>query len=173
MSDADLVHYLGKKYMNNIIKYSDIEDYDSIDKLLPGKNSFRIVLIEDKLNSGHWLCILKYGKTIEYFNSYGLRPSAELDGLSKLVNRQLDQDVKHLNILLNKSLDKYDMIYNKIKFQKFGDGVATCGRHTILRCVMFKKMHMDLYQYIAFMEELKKKFKLSYDQLVTLLVDSH
>jgi hypothetical protein len=173
MTDLDLIHYLGKNFNKNIIKYSDIENYDNIDQLLPGKKAFKIILIEDSFNSGHWLCILKYNNTIEYWNSYGLKPSIELDGISSVVNRQLDQDVKHLNILLNKAMNKYEILYNKTKFQKFNDNVATCGRHTILRCVMFKNMNLDIYQYGAFMDELRKQFKLTYDQLVTLLVDTH
>ena len=170
ISDSDLTYYLGKNFKKNIIKYSDIDDYSTIDKLLPGKKSYKIILIEDTYNSGHWVCLMRNGSTLEYFNSYGLKPSVELDGLPKLVNKQLDQDVKHLNILLNKALSKYDIIYNKVKFQKLENNVNTCGKWVLIRVMLFKKLSMDLYQFIQFIDEVKKKLKLSSDQVVTLLV---
>lgn len=175
MSDSDITKYLGKKFENKIIKYSDIKKYNTISDLLPNRKNglCKIILIEDSYNSGHWISVLRIGKTIEYFNSYGAFPSVELDGNSYLKNAQLDQDVKYLNILLNKAYDDgYNVIYNKTKFQKLDDNIATCGRWNVLRCLMFDKYKMDLFQFINFIDDLKKKFDLTSDQLVTLLVSN-
>jgi hypothetical protein len=172
-SDDDLEHYFGKRFARNILKYSDIDKYPSIDKLIPGKQGFKIILVESSFNSGHWVCLLKYNDTIEYFDPYGLKPSIGIDGNSYLKNKQLNQDVKHLNILLNDALGKYNILYNKIKFQKLNPDIATCGRHVIFRCSLFKTLNMNIYQYIEFFDEMKKKFKLTPDEIVTLLVDSH
>jgi hypothetical protein len=172
-SDDELVHYIGKNYKKFIIKYSDIEDYKSINQLLPYNHSFRIILIESDYNSGHWVALFRYNTTIEYFNSYGMKPSYEIDGNSYLKNKQLDQDTKHLNLLLNSALGKYDIIFNRVKFQKLNNDIATCGRHVLFRIVCFKKFKMNLHQYIVFIKELQHKFKLNADQLVTLFIDSH
>lgn len=170
-SDTQIENFFGRGFKKNVLKYSDIEDYDTIDKLLPGKRNFKIILLESTYNSGHWVCIMKYGDTIEYFNSYGLIPSKELDSNSELVNRQLEQDVKYLNLLLNKALDKYNIIYNKRKFQKLDPVIATCGNWCIIRGVMFKDANMDLYSFINFIEDATKRLKLTGDELVTLLVN--
>lgn len=173
MSDSDISHYLGKNFKKDIIKYSEMEKYNTIDEMLPKNNTYKIILLEETYNSGHWVAILRYNNTIEYFNSYGLKPSVELDGNSYLKNKQLNQDVKYLNILLNKELGKKNIIFNKIKFQKYDPNIATCGRWCVLRCLMFKKYKMDLPQFIKFIDDLKNHFNLSSDQLVTLLVNSH
>jgi hypothetical protein len=44
---------------NIIVKYSELVNYGSIDELLPTDKSFKILLIETKLNSGHWVCIMR------------------------------------------------------------------------------------------------------------------
>lgn len=170
-SDSQLEKFFGPGFNKDIIKYSDIEDYKTIDQLLPGKRNFKIILLESSFNSGHWVCVLKYGDTIEYFNSYGVQPSKELDYNTELVNKQLDQDVKYLNILFNKALNKYNIVYNKRKFQKVSPEIATCGNWCIIRGIMFKEADMDLYQFISFIDEAERKFKLNGDQLVTLLVN--
>lgn len=173
ISDSDLTHYLGRNYNKKIIKYSDLADVKSIDKLLPGKKNSRIILLENERNSGHWVLLIKDNNTIEYFNSYGKRPSIELDYNSPEKNKQLNQDHKYLNDLLTESLNKYDIIYNKIPFQKLDDNVATCGKHTLFRYICWKILKMDLYNYIQFMNELKKKFKMDADYIVTMLINSH
>jgi hypothetical protein len=170
-SDAQIEEFFGKGFKNNILKYSDIEDYDTIDQLLPGKKNFKIILLESSYNSGHWVCVLKYDNKIEYFNSYGLKPSKELDMNTELLNRQLDQDTKYLNKLLNKAMKKYEIVYNKRKFQKVSPDIATCGSWCIIRGVLFKKANMDLIDFINFIDEAEDEFKLNGDELVTLLVN--
>lgn len=171
-SNDDITRYFGQGYDKDIIKYSELSNYKNIDQLLPGQYNSKIILLEDKLNSGHWVAIIKYDNTIEYFNSYALFPSAELDGNTYLKNKQLDQDTKYLNQLFTKALDKYRIIYNKKQFQKFDPNIATCGRWCILRILMARE-GLNLKEFIAFINDLTMKFKLSGDQLVTLLVDKH
>ena len=89
-----------KKDFKNILKYSEIGNYKSIQQLLPRNKSWKIILIEDEYNSGHCTLLLRYNNTLEWFNSYGTFPSAELDFISHQQKAILDQDVKHLNILL-------------------------------------------------------------------------
>jgi hypothetical protein len=175
IDDKDLESYFGGSVMaKHILKYGEIDDYQSIQKILPRKNDFKIILLESKLNSGHWVALLRYGKTIEYYNSYGLKPSKELDFNSDLVNQQLDQETKHLNILFRKAVkDGFKVIYNRRRFQKMSDDVATCGKHVILRLIMFSEKKMTLPEYILFIDKLSEKLNLTPDLLVTGLVRKH
>lgn len=170
ITDSDLTRYFGKRDFKNIIKYSDLADYHSIQQLLPRNKSWKIILIENQLNSGHWALLLRYGNTIEWFNSYGTFPSLELDFISHLQNSFLNQDVKHLNILLTQALSKFKIIYNKRQLQKVQDGVNTCGKWVIWRIIMMEKYNMDLQQFINLVDNLKKQYKLSSDELVSLII---
>jgi len=71
---------------------------------------------------------MRYNETIEWFNSYGTSPSQELDFISNQQNDMLNQDVKYLNILPTKALNKFTIINNKRQLQKFQDGFNTCGK---------------------------------------------
>ena len=42
-----------------MVKFGDLENYKDIYELLPLWEDFRIILIEQKLNSGHWVCITR------------------------------------------------------------------------------------------------------------------
>ena len=170
ITDSDLTRYFGKRDFKNILKYSDLANYNSIQQLLPRNKSWKIILIEHEYNSGHWTLLLRYNNTIEWFNSYGSFPSEELDYISQYKNAQLDQQVKHLNILLTQALPKFNIIYNKRKLQQLENGINTCGKWVILRIIMMEKYNMDLAQFLQFVDKLKKLYKISSDELVTLLI---
>jgi hypothetical protein len=170
ITDDDLVRYFGQKDFKNIIKYSELGNYNSIQQLLPRNKSWKIILIENQVNSGHWTLLLRYKNTIEYFNSYGTFPSRELDFISNLQNDFLNQDIKHLNILLTQALSHFKIIYNKKQLQKLQSGVNTCGKWCILRIMMLEKYNMDLKQFHNFVNKLTKQYKLTPDELVTLII---
>lgn len=176
ISDADIRGYFGQKFNSKILKYGELEKYKSIDQLLRGDKNFIILLIEDQQNSGHFVCLLKYTSkrykkpVIEYFDSYGKPPSFHIKNLSEVINDQLNQDELWLDKLLNKALRKYTIIYNKCKFQEVKTNVNTCGKYCILRCILLQYRNYDLVQYINFMNRMKKKYNLSYDQIASWLI---
>ena len=162
----NLQHYLHHlKNPNKQILQQQIKEEITDDK----PKSWKIILIENEYNSGHWTLLLRYNNTIEWFNSYGTFPSAELDFISQQQKEILNQDIKHLNILLTQALPKFRIIYKKRKLQQLENGVNTCGKWIILRIIMMEKFNMDLNQFLRFIEQLKKQYKLSYE-LVTLLI---
>ena len=138
--------------------------------LKDGEKNLITILIENEYNSGHWALLLRYNNTIEWFSSYGTFPSEELNFISHQQKEILNQDVKHLNILLTQALPKFLIIYNKRKLQQLKEGVNTCGKWIILRIIMMEKYNMDLNHFLQFIDNLKKQFKLSSDELVTLLI---
>ena len=172
-SDSELIATLGSQFRNDIIVYSDLQNYKTIQELLPTNKSFKIILIRETENSGHWTCLMRYNKTIEFFNSYGLFPSVDLKYIDQNENNRLGQNNKWLNILLKKAYDDgFTVIYNKKKFQKMSNtiDISTCGLHVCLRLLMLLKYNYTLSQYIKFMDELKKTSRLNYDELVSLII---
>lgn len=176
ISDGDIRGYFGQKANSKILKYGELEKYKSIDQLLRGSKNFIILLIEDQENSGHFVCLLKYKSkryqkpVIEYFDSYGQPPAFHINNLPDATNDHLNQDELWLNQLLNKALRKYTIIYNKCKFQEVKTGVNTCGKHVLLRIIMNQYRDYDLVQYINFMNRMKKKYNLTYDQIASWLI---
>lgn len=170
ITDGDLTRYFGKNDYKNILKYSELQNYSTIQKLLPRNKSWKIILIESEFNSGHWVLLMRYNTTIEFFNSYGTFPSDELDYMPDEQNEMLDQDVKYLNILLTNAIPKFIVFYNKRKLQRLYDGVNTCGKWTILRLMMLKNFNMDLQKFLQFVDNLTKEYKLTPDEMVTLVI---
>lgn len=172
LTDTDLTDILGKSARSDIVKYSELKKYNSLDQLLPSKKSYKIILIEDSFNSGHWVVITRLGNMVSYFNSYGTFPSKELDFIGSGKNGRLGQSTKILNHLLEDGLKSgFKIQYNKKQFQQLSPGINTCGKHCLLFIIMNQKFHYNLSQYIIFMDELVKHFKLSSDQVVSLLID--
>jgi hypothetical protein len=170
ITDTDLTRYFGKKDFKNVIKYSELANYNSIQQLLPRNKSWKIILIENKFNSGHWTLLLRDKDTIEWYNSYGSFPSKELDFIHHLQNSFLNQDVKHLNILLTQALPKFKIIYNKRQLQKLEQGVNTCGKWVIFRIMMLEKYNLNLSQFLNLIDKLTKQYKLTSNELVTLII---
>jgi len=67
LSNIDIAMYLDKP---NIVKYSDLAKFNSIDQVFDGY-PYVIILIESGLNKGHWTCLCRYNNSVEIFDSYG------------------------------------------------------------------------------------------------------
>ena len=72
-----------------IIKYADLENYESIYELLPNKMDFCFILTESAKNIGHWVCMLRNNKSFSYFDSYADSPKSILDFIPKAMNKYL------------------------------------------------------------------------------------
>jgi len=169
ITDGDIRRYFGDGVEGRILKYSDLANYNTIDELLPKPRDFRIILIEDSVNRGHWCAILKYDKTIEWFNPYGIRPDAQKNLLGKLTNIMLGQERDYMTELMEKSKG-YKLIYNKKKLQRLKAGINTCGRWIILRVICMKDMMMGLKEFIKMIETNKEASGLPADALVAIWI---
>lgn len=165
ISDGDIKNYFGD-IDENIIKYSELDNYKDIFELLPYNKSYKIILIETEYNFGHWCCLMRYNKTIEWFNSYGTKPKTDLGTISKLKNIIFGQDVNDFNHLIKKLPEGWNVIYNKKRLQKLNRNVNTCGRWCILRLITLNSLNFDLEDFIKFIELNMKKTGLSSDLLV-------
>lgn len=169
ITDGDIRRYFGDGVEGKILKYSELANYKNIDELLPKPRDFRIILVEDSVNKGHWCCILKYDKVVEWFNPYGIRPDAQKNMLGKVRNIMLGQDKDYMTELMLKS-DGYKLIYNKKRLQKLKEGINTCGRWIILRCICMKDLLMDLENFIKMVDDTAEKSQLPKDALVAIWV---
>jgi len=165
MTDLDIKHYIPKP----TIKYCELSKYKTIEDLLPNKKDCQIMLIESDLNSGHWVALLRYGNTIEYFDSYGGSPSSPLKWNSKEQNEKLNQSIPYLDKLLSKTKKK--VIYNDIDYQKESNNINSCGAHCVFRCLQLLKNGLNLKEYNDLMKKAKKKTKLDYDKIVSAFIN--
>jgi len=138
MTDADLERHTGVK-PQDIIKYSDLKNYNDIQELLPTNKSFKIILIEDEKNSGHWVSIMRYGKTIEYYNSYGAKYDTDWKFINRMKRLILGESTNEMTRLMDKAVkDGFKVIWNTKRHQKIGNRIQTCGRWNIMRIEMMK-----------------------------------
>ena len=168
MSGQDIENYLPNCKM---IEYNDLADYNEITDLLTKPIDYVIILIETTAdNVGHWVTVLKYGNTIEFFNSYSGKPDFQKNNfISKAKNIEFGQTQNYLtNLLVNSN---FNIVYNKLQLQKYSNSSTTCGRWVVLRLLCLLNQNMDLKQFLEFMIKLKKKFKkMSYDEIVCVLI---
>ena len=169
LTDGDLKRYFGEGAESKILKYSELANYQTIDDLLPKPRDFRIILVEHQNNQGHWVCILKYDKTVEYFNSYGIRPDAQKNLLGRVRNAMLGQEEDYLSKLMRASKG-YKLIYNKKRLQKMKQGINTCGRWIVLRIICMKDMMMDLKMFLKMIKETREATGLASDALVSIWI---
>jgi hypothetical protein len=169
ITDTDIRRYFGDGVEGKVMKYSDLANYGTIDELLPKPRDFRIILIEDSYNKGHWCCILKYDKTIEWFNPYGIRPDAQKNLLGRMRNMMLGQEPDYIDDLM-KASKGYKLIYNKKKLQKLKNGINTCGRWIILRIICMKDMMMNLKDFLKLIKDNQKASGLPNDALVAIWI---
>lgn len=171
IGDNDIDDYSGHDDRNKIITYNDLSKFNNIEQILPHNKSWIILLIETEQNSGHWTLLMRYNNTIEFFDSYALGVSEQLKFNSNSKNIMLGQGQKYLNQLLNKSLNKYNIIYNKIKYQSMNPIISTCGRHCLVRLIMMINYNLDLNKYNIFMNKLKKISKYDFDEIVSIIIN--
>ena len=109
LTNRDIEQYLGT---NHIKKYSDLADYDDIDDVF-GNDNFVILLIEDHINSGHWVSILRYDDgTIEQFDPYDGNIDAEL----KYISKQMREKLNEVNLTLTDMLKERKSVSSGYRF---------------------------------------------------------
>ena len=164
ISNVDIAMYLDNP---NIVKYSDLVNFDSIDSLFDGY-SYVILLIESGRNKGHWVSLLRYNNCIEQFDSYGSTIDNELKYISEKNKEKLGETDHFLTNLLKKS--KYEIIVNEHKFQSESEGIDTCGKFVLLRILMFLCADLRLPEFVEFVKKGAKKLKVNNDGFVCRLI---
>jgi len=125
-----------------IISYPDLLKYKKIDDALDEKGRLLILYLTTDKYTGHWICLLKRGKTIEFHDPYSMLPDQESEWISKKKQAEFGEDTHYLTKLLKES--GYKVIYNKFPFQSENPDITTCGRHCVTR-LYFKHLSLPKY----------------------------
>jgi hypothetical protein len=162
LSNFQLESILGKGSLP--IVYSDLNHYSTIEELLPEKRCFKIILLNDSPNSGHWVAVTRNGDLYNYFNSFGQSYNQDLYLVPCLIRKILGT----YNNKLNELLKGKKVVYNAVKFQR--NNSAVCGRYVVLFIVMNVQMLYSMKQFIDFLKKQKKErgYK-NYDELILFL----
>ena len=168
LSDDDVDKYF-EGHKTEILKYSALENFNTIDELMPKPFDYKIILIETKQNQGHWVLLMKRNDTIEYFNSYGVNADIQKNSLNKMMNRMLGQKEDFVTRLIRNSKKKY--VINNIPFQNKNPEIATCGRWCIIRILTAEKTGMDLTDFTRYILNNCDKMKISPDMLVCMFIN--
>jgi len=163
MDDGDIRSYFPNA---KIIRYSSLAKMSDIEQLLPTDKSYAFLLYEDSPGSGHWVVLLRYGTTIEFFCSYGSGIDAPLRWYNPKDNAMLGQGKPFLSLLLKKAGKRFKAIHNAVPFQSKKQGVATCGAWDVMRVNQLVNHNQDLQEFQDYMEQVKKETGLTYDEIV-------
>ena len=167
MSDKDIKEHLGQDA--RIVLYSDLDNYNSIEELLPNEKSFIVLLYQDSQNTGHWTGLIRFKGKILFFDSYGEYVDDELKWVSNIQKCKIGVKRPYLTELINAS--PLDCLYNKFCYQSKKSDIATCGRHVcffLLNCIHKNK---GLKKYYELMQKLKKKMHMNYDEIVSYMIN--
>lgn len=168
VSDKDIENKIHCKNLK-IIEYPQLEYCKNILTFLPSDLSVLVILIETKASTGHWSVLVRNGKLLTYFDSYGVIYDGELKNISAVQRRLLHEDKPYLTQLLQLARNSgFSIVYNKVKFQAYSPTINTCGRWVIV----LSNALMDgltLKQFQQMMCEKKKETGLSYDIIVCQL----
>ena len=116
-----------------IFTYPDFARMSSIDEAFDELGRCIFLFLTESKTSGHWLCMIKRGDTIEYWDSYGEKPEAQRKWLSRGELDALGQGEPYLFNLLKQS--GYKVYYNTHKYQKTSSVDNECGRWCCMRLV--------------------------------------
>jgi hypothetical protein len=155
LSDSDIKSILGD---TKIIPYPELEGMRSIDECFDEKGRCILFFPNASPTVGHWCCMIRRPKSIEFFDPYGETPEAQKDGLSEGQKQSLDIDEPVLTSLLRAS--GLPVFYNTHPFQTDRSDVATCGRHCVVR-LLYAPYSLDKYAGII------KKSGMSADDFVS------
>jgi len=168
MGEDDIRDFFPKA---KIIRYTNLKKYKSLKELLPKKNDYAFILYQNSEYEGHWTLIIRHGNYIEYYDSYGNKIDEPLNWISKEQNNKLGIHEPYLsNLIKGAGLPLY---YNDKKFQDENNEINTCGRHAIMRLMSIMENKTDIGRYKDMMEHLKKKLKVSYDDIVSGFINHY
>jgi len=168
LDDLELKKLLGNP---RILKYDELSKYRDLNDLLPKKRDYVILLYLDAPNKGHWTCLIRNNNDVYFFCSYGSKVDEPLSWVPITIRMKLRVCVPFLTRMFNNntSLNTY---YSPVKYQKERDDVNTCGRYCVLLIKKFQEEpDYNLDKFYEYLTSMKNKFNLSYDEVVSTLID--
>lgn len=132
LGDNDIRKLLGGDC--KITTYTDLNNVSHINEIFDRKGRAVVFFPQESASVGHWIGLIKDGRHIEFFDSYGNYPDKQKPDIDTQKELQIDQP------LLTKLLEDSGcrVIYNKVALQKTKDDVQSCGRHVCVRLLYSK-----------------------------------
>lgn len=141
LGDDDLRRLLGSGC--KITSYAHLDKVNHIDELLDGLGRGVIFYPQQSKNQGHWTCLIRKGREIEFFDPYGEPPDTAKHLLSQTKREELNMKCPRLLELMKES--RCRIVFNKIQLQELADDVATCGRHIASR-LFYHRLSLKKYR---------------------------
>jgi hypothetical protein len=164
LSDKEVLKISG--HGTALVEYPALKEMTSIDHLFARANKIILLYVhESDANTvvGHWCCLINRAKSVEFHDSYGLRPDDIIISKSKQDRNNTSQEQNYLSKLLYNSGKKVE--YNEMHLQSNDPAVATCGYYSGLRC-RYSDIPLKQYQKIF---KLIKKLKVDPDNFIVTL----
>jgi len=152
LSDGDIEELLGEDIF--ICVYPYLNEVEHIDQIFDSKGRCMLLFNTVDDSTGHWVCLIKKGNRIDFFDPYGLKPDEHMKWLTEAKRDDLDMETKRLTQLLKSS--GYQVYYNNFEFQSDKNS-NTCGRHC---CCRLLNLNLNLDQYYKFINDYKNKHNL-------------
>jgi hypothetical protein len=155
-----------------IVKFPELVNYSNMSQVLPKKNDCAILFIIDDQTPtssiGHWTSIMRNGDKYEFFDSYGLSPSGDLEHIPMADRLKFGEVIDYLTSLTGGKLK-----HNHVRYQSWNPKVATCGRFAITRLIAFINGIKDPKEFYKFMKDAKDKYGAkSFDGLAVILTSN-
>jgi hypothetical protein len=126
----------------HIFTYPYLKQVKDIDEIFDPYGRAMMLYLTENSNTGHWVCLIRRPDEIEFFDPYGEGVDKQLSWVGKGKRMELEQERPLLSKLLREK--GLPVVYNKTKFQKVDDDIATCGRHCVIR-LLFKDLPLPKY----------------------------
>lgn len=159
LSLLDIREFLPKAQM---LVYSEFKKIKNIDEIFNKKRNYMFIIYQGTGNLGHWVVLLRRGRIIEFFDSYGDMIDTTFNWIPVKTRRELGQADSILTKLLIGS--NYKIHFNQYRYQ--GKRTMTCGRWCLLRAVFIDLNEDEFHKLI---NKAKKAADLTNDQLAVSL----
>jgi len=146
LSDADIRKLLGGNV--SLMTYPDLAKKRSLQECFDSKGRCIILFLTEDDHTGHWCCMLRTKRGVEFFDPYGDKPEEQLDDIPQDRLEQMNESQPYLTELMRKS--GLPIYYNTHAFQKERGDINTCGRHCVARLLYGNK---SLSQYKAIIDK--------------------
>ena len=145
LSDSDIKELTKGKC--NVMLYSDLMNYDTIDQVLGQHGAVVLLYQTNERLYGHFVSLFKHPSkqnTLIFYDSYGLKMDAELK-FSKFNISNMGGLEPHLSNLIQKS--KYLVESNSKRLQKNYKDDNTCGRYAAMR-IVFRELDNNQFNHM-------------------------
>lgn len=165
LSDGDFRDILETD--TNVLTYPQLHNYRHIDEIFDPLGRAILLYLTEGKNIGHWVSLIKRGNTIEFYDPYGNPADTQQRtlGLTPEQDRELNGGQKILTEMVEDA--GYTLVSNRMKAQQDAPNVNTCGRHAVLRTMMY---HLPMRQYNRWLASGKGN-GINLDDIVSAITD--